>query len=459
MKKSHLLAIICLIAVLCGCSGPGSAEIEADYAIIGVTIVSVEDEALHSDRAVLIRDRKIVWTGASSDARYASTTEVIDAAGRYLIPGLSEMHAHIPYSKEGISSATIDTMMLFLSHGITNIRGLKGHESHLSLREQTASGEIVGPRITTCGARLNSDTVKSVEAAREIVKQQFEAGYDFIKIHRNLTPELFHAIADQADELGIRIAGHVPETVGIREALQRDFHTIEHFDGYMEGLAPDDMEVLPFQNGTLFALPLAPKADLSKIDELVALTKEKGTWMVPTSAWLERSVTPRDPQVYLSEPGMAYSPKGSKERLYRVKTKRNQTVDPKTAAAYVSVRRTLLKKMSEGGVGLLFGCDAPQFGNVPGFSMHHEVKEYQAAGLSDWEILKMATINPAIFAEQTDTFGAIRTGLDADLVLLERNPVENMENLKNPIGVMLRGRWLTRAYFDAELEKIAAKHR
>jgi hypothetical protein len=222
---------------------------------------------------------------------------------------------------------------------------------------------------------------------------------------------------------------------------------------------PDSVEVVPFKNGGLFAAPLELKADLSKIDTLVKLTKDRGTWVVPTQAWMERIITKSNPEVLLSEPGMKYISKEMKDEWKKHKLIYNETISKEVADRYIKIHRTLLKKMHDAGVSTLFGCNAPQFGNIPGFSMHHEVKAYQSAGLTNSDILKMATTNSANFFNKTDSFGTIKEGLDADLVLLNNNPLENMENLKNPEGVMLRGKWLTREFLDNELEKIENKYK
>ncbi len=453
MKRTFIFLLFGLAMGLQAFSSKG------EYAIIGVDVISMRSDEIDRNQTVIIKDGRIELVANADEANVSENAFQIDGVGKFLIPGLAELHAHIPIPIEGDVAPAHEAMMLFVAHGITTIRGMKGDVYHLNLRDQIAAGDVVGPRIFTCGARLNSGTVKTVEGAKKIVEEQFDAGFDFIKIHRNLSPELFHAIADAADALDMGIAGHVPETVGIREALSRNYLTIDHFDGYMEGLAPDSMEIIPFKYGGLFAVPLATKADVSKMEALVQLTKSKNTWMVPTAAWLERLVTPADPQVYLSEPGMAYVSKKMREGWARSKANRNRSIDPQTAKKYVEIRRALLKNMHDAGVGMLFGCDAPQFANVPGFSMHHEIESYQATGLSNMDILKMATINPAIFFKKTNVFGTIQEGLDADLALLDGNPLEDMENLRDPVGVMLRGKWLSREYLETELAKIAEKYR
>ncbi len=448
------------VMALSGCFWPKClAESDHSFALVGVNAITMEDDRVMPSQTVVVREGRIDRIENADTIVIPEGIRRIDAHGKYLIPGMAELHAHIPIPVDGDVAPAHEAMMLFVAHGITTIRGMKGDRYHLTLKRQTASGEVVGPRIFTCGARLNNGTVKTIEGAHAIVKEQSEAGFDFVKIHRNLSPELFHAIADAADSHGLGIAGHVPEAVGIREALTRNYVTVDHFDGYMEGLVSDSVKVVPFRNGGLFAVPLSTDVDLSKLDGLIELTRQKGTWMVPTSAWLERLVTPRDPRIYLAEEGMAYMPKRTRDNWARNKQMRNQRIDPEVAQMYVAIRRLLLKRMHDEGVGMLFGCDAPQFANVPGFSMKHEVKEYQLSGLSNYEILKMATVNPAIFFEKTDEFGQIRKGQVADLVLLDGNPLEDMSYLDRPRAVSLKGRLLTRDYLDKELGKIKEKYR
>ena len=357
-----IVLLISTIASAISCGGPSKEVVtNADYAFNGVSVISMQSDDISSNQTVFVKGDKIVRIADTDEIQAGEAVELIDGSGKYLIPGLAEMHAHIPIPVDGDTDLLHETMMLFVAHGITTLRGMRGDEYHLKLRDQTKSGEVIGPRIFTCGARLNSGRVKTVDDAHRLVKEQVEAGFDFIKIHRGLSPELFHAIADAADEHNFRIAGHIPETVGLIEAMSRNYHTIDHFDGYMEALMPDSIEVVPFANGGLFAVPLSLQADLSRIDELVQLTKEKGAWMVPTHAWMERRVTPGDPAVLLAEPGMAYISPETREGYRRAKEKMNKEVSQEVAARYVKIHSMLLKKMHEAGVGTLFGCDAPQF--------------------------------------------------------------------------------------------------
>lgn len=460
MKNIKYLSVFGLLSlVILGCSSSlNKTSVDADYAIVGVDLISMLDDKVVENQTVLVKGKKIVAIGHVNLFSVQEHTKTISGEGHFLIPGLAEMHAHIPIPVNGDTELLHDTMKLFIANGITTLRGMKGDLQHLTLKQQTEAGDVVGPRIFTSGPRLNRKTVKSVAAAHKIVKQQFDAGFDFIKIHRALKPELFHAIADAADNLGIGIAGHIPQSIGLQEALSRNYLTVDHFDGYMEALVAGGIEVVPYKNGGVFAVPLALKTDLSKMDELVALTKQNNTWVVPTQAWLERLIDPVDPESYLSEPGMAYISEKTKSEWTKWKKLHDKNVNNDIAQKYIRIHRLLLKKMHDAGVGTLFGADAPQFGNVPGFSMHHEIKAYQAAGLSNYEILKMATINPAMFFKQTSTFGTIAIGLEADLVLIKGNPIENMENLKKPAGVMVRGKWYSEDYLEEQLQKIAMKY-
>jgi hypothetical protein len=458
-NKQTIILMICIILTGTCCIGPNKeVVINADYAIEDVSVISMQSDSISRNKTVFVKGEKIIRIVDSDKIEIGKDVEKIDGVGKYLIPGLAEMHAHLDIPENGNTELLHEMMMMFVANGITTVRGMKGDIYHLTIKSQTASGEVIGPRVFTCGTRLNNTVIKTKEDARRLVKEQFEAGFDFVKIHRRLSPELFHEIADAAYEYNIRIAGHIPETVGLIEALGRNYVTVDHFDGYMQALMPDSFEIVPFEYGELFAAPLSLKVDMSKVDELVQLTKEKGTWVVPTQAWMERLVTPADPQLLISEPGMAYVSKQTRAAWAQHKEQYNQIISEEVAQRYVEIHRILLKKMHDAGVGTLFGADAPQIANVPGFSMHHEVKAYQAAGLSNWDILKMATINPAIFLDKTNTFGSIKEGLEADLVLLDGNPVDDMENLKNPAGVMLRGRWLSQEFLSKELEKIRTKY-
>ena len=161
-----------------------------------------------------------------------------------MLPGLAEMHAHIP-DKSWDDPLVQETLFLYLSNGITTIRGMLGNEVHLPLREKASNQEILSPRIFTSSPSLNGNTVTTPEEAQEKVKNYAEAGYDFLKLHPGIRKHVFDSLVAAANKYGIPFAGHVSNLVGIRHALKNGYQTIDHVDGFIEGLVPKEAGVNP----------------------------------------------------------------------------------------------------------------------------------------------------------------------------------------------------------------------
>jgi imidazolonepropionase-like amidohydrolase len=300
--------------------------------------------------------------------------------------------------------------------------------------------------------------VGSPADAARIVRDQARSGYDFVKVHPGPTRAEYDAAVEAGAASGIALAGHVPADVGVMRAIEAKQATIDHLDGYVEALAPADRRA----QGGFFGLALADVADRSRLPALVAATVSAGVWNVPTQTLIEHWPAP-SPTVdeLLARPEMAYvSPEA---RASSANAKRQMTgapgYDAARARALVALRREIIKALHDAGAGLLLGSDAPQVFNVPGFSLHRELEAIVASGLTPFEALRTGTVNPAVFFEATDEFGAVRAGLAADLILAARNPLEDVTALARPDGVMVRGRWLDRAELDRKLAEIAARYR
>jgi hypothetical protein len=203
-------------------------------------------------------------------------------------------------------------------------------------------------------------------------------------------------------------------------------------------------------------------ADTAKIDELVRLAAENKVWIVPTQSLFTKWFAPTDADEMLSLPEMKYMPPVTLEDWKRRKqesTGEDSGFDEEQWQKFDAIRKQLIKSLSEDGHGMLLGSDAPQLFNVPGFSIHKEMQDMKDAEMSNLEIIRSGTINPAIFFDMEDTFGEVKEGLDADLILLEENPLKNLEALKRLAGVMRQGQWIPKAEIDQRLSEIAEKNR
>jgi imidazolonepropionase-like amidohydrolase len=422
-----------------------------------VHIVDVAEQQILRDRQVLVEGDRI--TGIyQSDWQAPNDARVINGRGGYLLPGLTEMHAHVPGSNASAQYLD-DTLLLYLANGITRIRGMLGEPMHLTLREALAQGTRVGPLLITSGPSLNGNSVQNSAQAVEMVNAQADAGYDFLKIHPGIASEPFRALVLTAKQRGLAMAGHVPEAVGLERALQVPMASIDHFDGYAQWLT-EASDAQRFDEEGFFAYRVAPGITETAIQQVVELTSRAGVAQVPTDSLMHHALL-LDPDISLQQrPELRYAPKPVLER-WRASARAIQSSEGharEQALAYMRIRHALIQQMQKAGVPILLGSDAPQIFNVPGFSIHHEIELMQQAGLSPKEILASATLAPATFFGLQDSAGRIGKGFEANLVLLRANPLEDLEHLKAPLGVMVGGRWHSRETLDKALADIARRN-
>lgn len=429
-----------------------SAAHSASTAFVNVNIIPMTSETVLESQTVVVTNGIINNIGDVAVTSVPADATIVDGTDRYLMPGLTEMHGHVP----GRTSGNLERVLsLYVANGITTVRGMLGQPSHLLLRQDIHAGKVLGPRLITSGPSFNGRSVVSPEQAARMVREQHAAGYDFLKIHPGLSVGEFDAIAKTANRLGIKFAGHVPEDVGVQHALDAGIATIDHLDGYMETLLPAHENPSGGLSG-FFGVFIADEADPSKIPAIVKATAAAGVWNVPTESLFEHvTLQSPSPDDMARWPEMKYMPA---QTIARWKGgKRNVLEDVNYVAATaehaVDIRRRLIVALSESGAGLLLGSDSPQIFNVPGFALHRELDYLVNAGLTPFEALRSGTVDAARFFTAADRFGTVRAGLEADLILLDANPLEEIGNSKRIHGVMVRGQWLSRADLDRMLQR------
>ncbi|MGI9199887.1 MAG: amidohydrolase family protein [Woeseiaceae bacterium] len=414
-------------------------------AFINVNVVSMTSERVDPAQTVLVENGRISVIGPVDKTPLPKDIEIVDGTDRYLMPGLAEMHAHVP----DVSSQELGRVMtLFVANGVTTIRGMLGRPSHLQLRDDLLQEKAFGPRLVTSGPSLNGDSVRSASSGVRQVREQFAAGYDFIKIHPGLGAEEFAAIADTANELGMPFAGHVPVAVGVSNALASGMATIDHLDGYLAALMPADSDASGGYGG-FFDVLLADQLAEERIAELATQTATAGTWNVATEALFEHRVSEVSIGELSNLPEMRYMPQATVQQWVAAKQRieNERGFDPEVAQQAIRIRRMIIKALQDAGAGLLLGSDAPQVFNVPGFSVHHELRFMVESGLTPYEAIATGTTAVANFLGSNT--GSIEVGRDADLVLLDSDPLADITSTRRVHGVMLRGRW----YSSAELKK------
>ena len=450
--KKFILGVWTLIALSCQAQ-PSAGVQEEELIFRNVNIVPMDKEEVLTNYDILINDGKISDMGKTGTVKTGKNARVIDASGKYLMPGLAEMHAHVPPVND--MEVMKPVVRLFALKGITTIRGMLGHPLHIELRKKINNGEILGPRFISSGPSFNGNSVKSPEAARKMVNDQKNAGYDFFKLHPGLTRQNFDAMAEEAKRVGMTFAGHVSFDVGVWRAIEAGYATIDHLDGFVESLVPGIENMTEQQTG-LFGLFIADKVDESRIQRLMDSLKANNIWVVPTQALAERWFHPDRPADELAkDPEMKYMNSGTLNGWVNAKKNllNNPNYKAETVRRLIDVRKKLIKACQDSGVGLLLGSDAPQIFDVPGFSTHHELAYLVDAGLTPYQALRTGTINTGKFLKRDD-IGVIRKGAVADLLLLNGNPLQDIKHTWDIEGVVLRGVWLDKGYIEGELKKL-----
>jgi imidazolonepropionase-like amidohydrolase len=380
--------------------------------------------------------------------------QLIDGHGGWMIPGLAEMHAHVPAKRRGEQHAR-DILTLFLANGVTTIRGMLGEAWHLEIREQLDQKTWKGPRLVTSGPSFNGNSVSSPQQAANMARQQAAEGYDFLKLHPGLEPDEFTAIAEAARQAGIPFAGHVSFAVGVEAALLEQQDTIDHLDGYAEAMIPPGSSL----SGTApswFGVNLAAEMDPLLAADLAESTATAGVWNVPTQSLFETTSGFMSIADLLARPGMEYLSDDLSTRWQNsVRDIRSRSSDAERRN-FLSSRRSLIAELQESGAGLFLGSDAPQIMNVPGFSVHQELAYLVGAGLTPLQALQTGTINVARFLGN-ENYGDIAPGQLADLLLLRTNPLDDIGASTGILGVMRAGTWYGRHELDDMLAEVKSR--
>lgn len=428
--------------------GEGSVVVvdhHAPYAFTNVNVIPMDNERILENYTVITDEDRIVEVGPAGEVEIPSDAHIIDGSGKYLMPGLAEMHGHVPPTNPGPNAPGYfndeyveSTLFLYISAGITTVRGMLGYEDQLSLKERVNSGELIGPNLYLAGPSFNGNTVSSPEQAAERVRQQKEEGWDLLKVHPGLTLEEYDAMAETAHEVGITFGGHVPEEVGVVHAIESRQITIDHVDGYVNYLMQFD-----------------ESERNEKLAEVIQLTRENNVWIVPTMALWETIIGAGDYDTMKQYDELKYIPQAVRQNYNNfVENLGNSGYLADDPQAQAEFRTYILSEMNKAGVKILMGTDAPQLFSVPGFSIHRELPSMKAAGMTNYEIIQSGTKNVGEYFADWDDFGIIAEGQRADLVLVNGNPLEDLTTIENHSGVMVQGLWYSREMIDGKLAEI-----
>jgi imidazolonepropionase-like amidohydrolase len=441
LRSALSLAACVAVAPAAVAQSPTQAADPRVVAFTDVAVVPMDAERVLRDQTVVVRGDRIVAVGPARATPVPAGATRVDGRGKYLLPGLAEMHGHVP--PLGAGAQVDNTLFLYVANGITTVRGMLGTPGQLALRERTRSGELIGPTLYLAGPSFNGNSVDSPATAERMVREQKAEGWDLLKVHPGLTRDEYDAMARTAKQLGIRFGGHVPAEVGLLHAIEMGQETFDHLDGYIEQLAGD--------KGPLDSAALA---------DVVRRTRTAGAWVVPTSALWETLIGVPTVETLRAYPELKYvSPNAVAQWVTAHENRlRAPTYDPIVARRVAENRVALLRALHRGGVKVLMGTDAPQQFSVPGFSIHRELRKMTESGLTPFEILVTGTRDVGEYFKGSDTFGLVAPGHRADLLLVDGNPLESLDHLQRRAGVMVRGRWMPEAEIQAGLARIAASY-
>jgi imidazolonepropionase-like amidohydrolase len=462
-----LSALLLLLARTASAPDTGAA---APLAFTHVTVIDPASGAVRRDMTVLVEGSRISGVrpdSATGIVALPANSREIDARGKFLIPGLWDMHVHALFG-DWVPGGREVILPLLLANGITGARDMGSDlEPILQAREATARGPWIGPRLVVSGPMLDgpkpqfpaSIAVATPEDGRRAVAMLQGRGVDFIKLQSLVPREAYFAIADECRRRGMTFVGHVPDAIRASEASNAGQKSFEHLIGVFEGSTPAAFE------DELLKGPKGPAKFLAGYDagreaELIALLAKNRTWQCPTLLW-EYGGWLVDVVDVTKYPELRYAPAAWREKTWpRFKSDmvKSYITDPlPVRQKWVEHELGIVARLHEAGVPMLAGTDAPPgVGVVPGMSLHRELARFVAAGLSPLEALQTATINPATFLDKTKDFGSVDAGKTADLVLLDANPLDDIANTTKIAAVVANGRLFTRADLDRILSDAEA---
>jgi imidazolonepropionase-like amidohydrolase len=422
-------------------------------AIVDVSVIPMAGDRDVLDRyTVLVTGDRITAVGPAASVVVPEGTPRVDGTGRYLIPGLADMHVHL----EHFTDPSI--LRVFLRHGVTTVRNMDGRPYLLDWRRRVAAGELPGPNIVTAGPLLDGSpplrddnlVVRDAAEARAAVLAQDSAGYDFVKVYTNLSREAYQAIVATAAERNLPVAGHVPRPMSVQAVMAAGQRAIEHLDGYDDLIESDSS---PYRGRWHWSkLYLGMPADSAKITRAAVMTAEARTWNVPTLVVKTKLAPLHVMKGWLHELDLSHLPPAvrahwdpaSWDEGYRRRLESFGSEELEVLEAGRANRSRLVRALGAVGAGLLVGTDTPNPFVLPGAAVHEELRLFVEAGLTPHGALAAATREPARFLGRLQESGTIEPGKRADLVLLTANPLEDIRNTERIAAVVVRGTYMAR---------------
>ncbi len=454
--------LIALVALGCGTGHVRTAEpvapTGAALAFVDVSVVPMDADHMLEHQTVLIRGDRIAALGPAASTPVPDGATRIDGHGKWLMPGLVDMHVHLNDADDGT---------LYVANGVTTIRNMWGTPQTLDTRADYAAGRALGPTVYTTGPILDgkpvvwdgSIAIENADDADKELASEKAAGYDFAKVYERLGKDAYLGILTAAKKHGLRVVGHVPNAVGLDSVLAAGGQeSIEHLLGYLMAVQADHSPALGKPEVGANSRVALAHVDDAKLADIVRRTKAAGAWNCVTLVFFERFAALDDRDALLRLPAVKYV---SPEQLAGWDPKKDfrtqgmTTKDFATVRALVVFDKRVTRALRDAGARLLLGTDTSNPFVIAGFAVHEELALLVDAGLTPFEALRSGTADAAEFLHADREFGRIAPGLRADLILVDGNPLADIHNASRASGVVLRGQWLPAAKLEAALDQLA----
>ena len=466
------IALALLAAASLSFLGRQPLQAQEVVAITHVSVIPMDRERVLPDQTVIVRDGRIAEIGPAADVRVPADAVRVDGAGKYLLPGLHDMHAHLFADGDVPDSLAPDELRIMLANGVTTARMMMGTPEQLVLRRRVAAGEVLGPALYLASPQLagrrygepyfNGLVVADAEQARAAVRQVADAGYDYVKLTIFITPPVYEAVVDEARRRGIRVIGHVEPAVGLARALAAG-QQIEHLDSYFEAVLADGAPMTGSVTNYFVYRPANWESldwlSDAKIDSVARETARAGVWNSPTLTFFKLAFGVGQPEDEVrARPDFAVIPDSLARPMWEARA--YFWDNPPSEARrrrYVEARDRLVRSIWQAGGRILAGSDTPELFLVYGWTLHRELESLVSAGLTPYAALEAATRNPAEWLGTLAESGTVEPGKRADLVLLDANPLDDIRGTRRIAGVMRAGRWYPAAELARWIEQSSAR--
>ena len=411
--KDIFMKIKSWIVVLILCTSVGGLAQSTNIALYNVSVIPMDKNRTVKNQTILISNGKIVNIGNATSLKIPVGFQKLDCSGYTVLPGLADMHMHL-------RRASYDSMMSYLRLGITTLRDMNGRPFILQWKDSIEKGLITGPHLYVASpsignfssAREGFPTPKNSRQADSLILAYKNAGYDYIKVHNFITDTIYDAITKYSRKHNMEVVGHVPVGISLQHAIFSGQKTIEHFTGFADCCMDEDSR----RKDSIDYRAIFHAVHLNKdsLHQYISMMVEKKIWSVPTITFFDR-ILPA-PMV------------------------KDAFADPSLRKQGLTTRKQILYELHKKGALIMMGTDSDAGEDLEANTIYDELQYMNEAGLTPYEVLRTATVLPAAYLGLSAKKGKVMKGMDADLVIVKGNPLENLQELRNVIKVMINGK-------------------